>query len=389
MTSVRALPHAGPFDWLDNRAEFRRKIGLERTLRARGPESDVIDAAGNDYLGLSQHPAVCEAAISAVREWGVGATSSRLVAGTTYLHTELESALARFHGSEAALVFSSGYAANLGAVTALCGPDTLLIADRHNHASLVDAVRLTAGEVVIVQHNDVDEIRTVLQNNTRTRALVVTESIFSVDGEQAPLRRLADVCETYGAGLLIDDAHGFGVVGDGAAGLVADVGLAGRPDVVTTVTLSKALGAQGGAVLGPRRVIDHLINCARSFIFDTGLAPAAVAGAKAALQIVIDEPQRAERVRGAAAQMAQRFEEAGMSVQSPAAAIVSVRAPSAEAAATWAADCRSRGVAVGCFRPPSVPDRISRLRLTARADWTHAELARVVDTVIDTFVSER
>lgn len=384
MTSTDERRQASPFDWLDNRAAFRQKMGLQRQLRPRGPLPHVIDVAGNDYLGLSKHPDVCEAAASAVRRWGAGATSSRLVAGTTELHTELEVALAQFHGAEAALVFSSGYAANLGAVTALCGPDTLIVADKHNHASLVDATHLTAGEVAVVAHNATNEIRHVLERNTRTRSLFITESIFSVDGDAAPLRELIDVCRNFGTGMIVDDAHGFGVVGEQAEGLVGSLGLGNQVDVVTTITLSKALGSQGGAVLGPRRVIEHLINCARSFIFDTGLAPASAAAALAALRITIDEPQRAQRVRSIAEDFADRLRGAGMTVHDPAGAIVSVLAPSAAAAVAWAAACREQGVAVGCFRPPSVPDRISRLRLTARADLTDADVGRVIEVVLQT-----
>jgi 8-amino-7-oxononanoate synthase len=257
-----------------------------------------------------------------------------------------------------------------------------VVADRHNHASLVDATRLTAGETVVVAHNDIDEIGNVLQRNTRTRALVVTESIFSVDGDAAPLGELAAVCAHAGAGLIVDDAHGFGVVGTRAQGLVASLDLANHDDVVTTVTLSKALGSQGGAVLGSKRVIDHLVNCARSFVYDTGLAPAAAAGALAALRIIMDEPQRAHRVVHVATELAGRLRDAGLDVRRPDGAVISVTAPSADAAVAWAAECGAQGIAVGCFRPPSVPDRISRLRLTARADLSDEQIDRVVDTVV-------
>jgi 8-amino-7-oxononanoate synthase len=379
-----SVTETSAFDWLDDKAAFRQRMGLQRHLRPRQQNTPFIDVMGNDYLGLSRHPDVCDTAIRAVHKWGAGATGSRLVSGTTELHQELEGALAQFHGAEAALVFSSGYTANLGAVTALCGPDTLVIADRHNHASLVDAARLTAAEVKIVNHNAIDEVHNVLAHNTRTRALVVTESIFSVDGDAAPLRELHDVTRQFGAALIIDDAHGFGVVGDRAQGLVSECGLANAPDVVTTVTLSKAFGSQGGAVLGSQRVIDHLINGARSFLYDTGLAPAAAGAARGALQVITSEPQRAARVRAIANTFAQRFRDAGMQVHQPAGAVVSITAPSPSAAVEWASSCRAEGVAVGCFRPPSVPDRISRLRLTARADLTDVDVDRVIEVIIQT-----
>jgi 8-amino-7-oxononanoate synthase len=183
--------------------------------------------------------------------------------------------------------------------------------------------------------------------------------------------------------LIVDDAHGVGVVGNRAQGLVSSIGLASNADVVTTVTLSKALGSQGGAVLGSQRIIDHLINSARSFVFDTGLAPAAAGAALAALQVVEAEPQRAVRARATAREFAERFRAAGLQVHQPAGAVVSVAAPSAAAAVEWMNRCRAEGVAVVCFRPPSVPDRISRLRLTARADLTDAEIENVINVVIE------
>ena len=215
-------------------------------------------------------------------------------------------------------------------------------------------------------------------------AIVVTDSVFSVDGDAAPLEHLARVCRDTGAGLVVDDAHGFGVLGDGGRGAVAAAGLAGADDVVCTVTLSKSLGSQGGAVLGPARVIEHLVNSARTFIFDTGLAPAPVAGALAALRLLRREPDRAARAAAVARTLYERLIAAGLQGAAPDACVLSLRAPDPEAAVRWAADCRAAGVAVGCFRPPSVPDGVSRLRLTARADLTDADVARAVDVIVRT-----
>ncbi|RLK55572.1 8-amino-7-oxononanoate synthase [Actinokineospora cianjurensis] len=369
------------FDWLDAHADDRRRAGLARQLRPRGHDSDLLDLAGNDYLGLARDKRVTGSAAAAALRWGAGSTGSRLVTGTTELHSELEFDLARFCGTQAALVFSSGFAANLGVVTALSGKNCSIVTDSAIHASLIDGCRLSRAEVAVVGHADPAAAGRALSTRRTERAVYVTDSVFSVDGDLAPLDELAQVCRENNAALIVDDAHGLGVLGEGGRGAVAAAGLAGAPDVVTTVTLSKALGAQGGAVLGPRRVIKHLVDNARSFIFDTGLAPSSVAAALAALNILKEEPDRPGRVLEVALTLAERLKAAGLAVSDPTAAVVSVRAPSADAALAWSNDCRAAGVWVGCFRPPSVPDSISRLRLTARADLTEGDIDRAVDVI--------
>ncbi|MFD3973704.1 8-amino-7-oxononanoate synthase [Streptomyces cyaneofuscatus] len=376
-------PPSSPFDWIDDEARRRAAAGLVRSLRPRSPEAELLDLASNDYLGLTRHPEVTAAAAAAAHRWGAGATGSRLVTGTTALHTELERELADFCGFEAALVLSSGYAANLAALTALSGRGSLIVSDAGNHASIVDGCRLSRAETAVVPHADPDAVAKALQAHDG-RALAVTDSVFSVDGDAAPLSALAQVCRAANAALVVDDAHGLGVLGDGGRGALAAAGLAGGEGVVATLTLSKSLGSQGGAVLGPARVIDHLVNTARTFIFDTGLAPAATGGALGALRLLRREPERAARAREVATTLYGRLTAAGLTAVRPDAAVVSVRAPSADAAVRWAADCRAAGVAVGCFRPPSVPDGISRLRLTARADLTEEQIAGAVATVVAT-----
>ncbi|MEW2408602.1 8-amino-7-oxononanoate synthase [Streptomyces griseoviridis] len=371
------------FGWIDEQAELRRRAGLVRTLRPRLADSPLLDLAGNDYLGLAHHPEVVEGAARAARTWGAGSTGSRLVTGTTGLHAELERELAAFCGFEAALVFSSGYTANLAAVTALAPHGTLLVCDAGNHASLIDGCRLARAERQIVGHRDPEAARKALRAHEGP-ALVVSDTVFSVDGDAAPLGELASVCRESGAGLLVDDAHGLGVLGDGGRGAGHAAGLAGADDVVVTATLSKSLGSQGGVVLGPARVIDHLVNAARTFIFDTGLAPASVGAALAALRLLRREPERAARARRVAAELHARLTAAGHEAVRPDAAVVSVRAPSPEEAVRWAADCRAAQVAVGCFRPPSVPDGISRLRLTARADLSGEQIERAVRVIGET-----
>jgi 8-amino-7-oxononanoate synthase len=375
---VTAVPDPHPLDWLDAHAAARRAAGLRRGLRPRAAGEPLLDLAGNDYLGLSTDPRVVEGAVAATRAWGAGSTGSRLVTGTTALHSELEAELAAFLGAPAALVFSSGYLANLGVVTALSGPGALVVSDAANHASLVDACRLARARIAVPPRDDPAAVDALLAARTEERALVVTDSVNSVDGAFAPLRELHAVCRARGALLVVDEAHGLGVVGRGGRGLLAALDLAGADDIVATVTLSKALGSQGGAVVGSAAVIAHLVDTARSFIFDTGLAPACVGAALAALRALRAEPERPAAILRAAAVLA-----AATGVPTPPSAVVSVVLGEPEIAVAAAAACAEHGVRVGCFRPPSVPKGTSRLRLTARATLTDAELARAGAVLAD------
>ncbi|WP_218614390.1 8-amino-7-oxononanoate synthase [Pseudonocardia sp. KRD291] len=365
-----------PLSWLDDRAAARRDAGLRRELRPRAPGADPIDLAGNDYLGLSRDPRVVAGGVDALRVWGAGSTGSRLVTGSTTLHADLERELAAFCGFGDALVFSSGYTANLGAVTALSGPGALVVSDAAAHASLVDACRLSRARVQVVPHNDPAAVGEALAARSEERALVVTDSVGSADGDLAPLAELHRVCRAHGAVLLVDEAHGLGVRGPGGRGLLAEHGLAGADDVLATVTLSKALGSQGGAVLAPPGVTAHLVDAARSFIFDTGLNPAAAGSALAALRVLADEPWRAGEVLRVAGALA-----AATGVPAPSSAVVPVVLGDAGVAVAAAARCLQAGLRVGCFRPPSVPEGTSRLRLTARADLRVDELERACETL--------
>lgn len=365
-------------DWLEVQADQRKRDGLVRSLKPRDIKSDLLDLAGNDYLGLSQDPRVTAAASKAALEWGAGAGASRLVTGTLQVHADLEAALVDVTGHESALVHSTGYHANLSAVTALADKDTLLVSDAHIHASLVDACRLSRGTVAVVGHNDLAGVERALSSRSQSRALVLAESIYSVLGDRAPLQDLLALCESFDATLLVDEAHGIGVAG-GGRGLVHAEGLAGREDIVVTMTLSKALGSQGGAVLASAAVIDHLVNRARPFIYDTGLAPAATGAAIEALRIIGDDPALIERVNVVARALA---EAAG--VAPVAGAVLSVEMPGPLEALEAQAECAREGVRVGCFRPPSVPDGISRLRITASAGLDDEQLAhacKVLETV--------
>ncbi|WP_185715204.1 8-amino-7-oxononanoate synthase [Mycobacteroides abscessus] len=364
---------SSPLAWLGEVERQREAAGLRRRLRARSAAEPEIDLASNDYLGLSRHPRVIEAGVEALRIWGAGSTGSRLVTGNTELHEELEQELATFVGAESALVFSSGYTANLGAVVALSGPGTLIVSDARTHASLIDACRLSRARVVVTPYRDTQAVAAALAQRPEERALVLTDAVFSADGALAPLAELYGVCRRHGAVLLVDEAHGLGVRGSGGRGLVAEMNLAGRDDLVVTVTLSKALGSQGGAVLGPAAVRAHLIDAARPFIFDTGLAPAAVGSALAALRLMIDEPARVRAVLAHAAALGQWC---GVP-DKPESAVVPVILGDPTVAFNAARSCLEQGVRVGCFRPPSVPEGQSLLRLTARASLTEADMERV------------
>ncbi|MGH3692445.1 MAG: 8-amino-7-oxononanoate synthase [Pseudonocardiaceae bacterium] len=367
-------------DWLEAAAAARCSAGLQRVLRPRPVFEPVIDLASNDYLGLARDPRVVEGAVQAARAWGTGSTGSRLVTGSTELHAQLEEELAGFCGVPAALVFSSGYAANLGALTALSGPGSLVVSDAAGHASLVDACQLSRARVVVTPHADVSAVDAVLAARSERRALVVTDSVVSVNGDLAPLAQLYGACRRRGAVLLADEAHGFGVRGPGGRGALAEHGLAGEPDVVATVTLSKSLGSQGGAVLGSRTVVDHLVNTARSFIFDTGLAPPAAGGALAALRVLRAEPELPGRVLDAAAAIA-----VAAGAPRPESGVISIILGAPQRALDAAAECLRHGVRVGCLRPPSVPAGTSRLRLTAHAALTEEDLkraARVLTAVL-------
>lgn len=370
MTRTSAEPTRA-LSWLEPAAAARRDAGLERSAE---PRPSGLDLAGNDYLGLSRHPDVIAAAVTALQTYGAGSTGSRLVTGTTPLHVELERALAAHVGTDSALVLSSGYLANLAAIGALSGAGALVVSDEANHASVVDACRLSRARVVVVPHGDVAAAATALAGRTEARALLVTDAVFSVSGRLAPLRALHGVAREAGALLVVDDAHGLGVVGAAGRGAVAAAGLAGEPDVVVTATLSKALGSQGGVVLGPAAVRQHLVDTARPFIFDTGLAPASVGAALAALRLVDDD--LVGRLRQNALALAEAI---GVPVTEGAVVPVVVADPHR---ATQARDlCAEEGVVVGCFRPPSVPHGQSCLRLAARADLTADEIAHAADVV--------
>ncbi|MGO3328122.1 8-amino-7-oxononanoate synthase [Gordonia sp. (in: high G+C Gram-positive bacteria)] len=368
--------------WLAAVADRTRVAGLHRAPVARQPGVSEIDLASNDYLGLSRHPAVIAGAHAGLDTWGTGATSSRLVVGTTQAHLDFEDDFASFLGTESSLLFSSGYLANVGAITALAGRGDLIVSDAGAHASLIDGCRLSRARVVVVDRGDHDAVRRALAQRVEDRALVVTDSVYSIDGRLAPLGELYAAARETGATLLVDEAHAIGVRGPGGRGLVAECGLAGVDDLVVTAVCSKSLAAQGGVVAGSRLLRDHLIDHARTFIFDTGLNPAAVGAAHAALRVLVADPGLPLALRRNADLIA-----SALGAPAPDSAVVSLVVGDPAAAVTAAGICRDRGVLVGCFRPPSVPEGTSRLRLTVRADVDDATLGTVADVVRDALAS--
>jgi 8-amino-7-oxononanoate synthase len=373
-------------------AVARDAASLRRRLAPRAPDDTMLDLASNDYLGLSGDPRLAAAAATAARTWGTGATGSRLVTGTTALHAELEAELAAFTAAQAALVFSSGYLANLAVVTALtaalCG-EVLIVSEERNHASLIDACRLARAKGVRVQvtpHKDTAAVAAALAGRREEAALVVTDAVFSVSGDISPAAELHAIARRHRALLVIDEAHSFGVLGTGGRGAADAAGIATEPDVVRTVTLSKSLAGQGGAVLAAEEVIQTLVDTGRGFIFDTGLAPPSVAAALAALRVLRAEPERPGRARRAAARLAGIAAELGLDIGMPDAAVAAVVLGDPRDALTAQRACGEHGVRVGCFRPPSVPAGAACLRLTGRATLTENDyvlISRVLAIVRD------
>jgi 8-amino-7-oxononanoate synthase len=359
-----------PLDWIRAAAASREAAGLTRRLTTT-KSGDGLDLAGNDYLGLRTHPAVIAGAVAAAETYGGGAGASRLVSGTLDIHEELEAALAALTGAPSALVLSTGYAANLATLTTLADAGTLIVSDEHTHASLIDGCRLSRAAVAVSRHNDLDHVADLLSRRDAPRAVVVAESIYSVLGDAAPVEDLIALTAEVGALLVIDEAHALGVVGPRGGGLVAGAGQSRAEHVVVTATLSKSFGAQGGAVLASPDIREHLVNTARPFIYDTGLAPAAAGAALAAIGVLAEHPELLDRVRATAARLAE-----ACGVPAPDGAVMSVRMPGPHEAVDAVERARAHGIRIGCFRPPSTPDGSSRLRLTAHADLGEADLER-------------
>ncbi len=365
---------------------LRRRLRMIESAHGAEVQSGgrrMLMLSSNNYLDLAAHPAVRHAAIEAVERYGVGASASRLVAGSLEPVHRLEQSLAGFKGVESALVFGSGYLANMGAITALAGPGDVIFSDELNHASLIDGCRLSRATVKIFRHCDVDHLKALLKDSAGSgRRLIVTDSVFSMDGDVAPLAEIVELARRFRAAVMIDEAHGVGVIGPGGAGLAAELGLEHEIDVQVG-TLSKALGAYGAYVAGSRTLIDFLINRARCFIYTTGLPPALAAAAEAALRVMINEPERIARLHDNATYLRTALIAAGFQLAPTASSILPVMMGSARNALMMAERLFERGVYVIAIRPPTVPQGSARLRVTPTAGHSRADLDRAIAAFIE------
>lgn len=361
---------------LDSRHLTRRLTPLHSGV---GP---VVEMAGrqillfasNDYLGLAMHPEVIQASVEATQQFGAGAGAARLVSGSLPPHQELESALAQFKGTEAALTYSSGYLANIGTIPALIGQGGLILADRLCHASLFDGCRLSAADFRIYRHNDIDHLQSLLAKKNRTRrALIVTDGLFSMDGDLAPLPELSRLARDYEADLYIDDAHGTGVMGTHGQGTVEHFGLeASIPFQMGT--LGKAFGSSGAYIAGPSTLIQYLMSTSRAFIFTTAPPPSSAAAATAAIRIVQQEPERRVRLWANRERLFSGLTQLGFSLSPSISPIMPILVGNAETTLTFAAQLFREGIYAPAIRPPTVPDATSRIRITVTSEHTPSQI---------------
>ena len=335
-----------------------------------------LNFSSNDYLGLANHPQVIEAGRAALLKHGFGSGASRLVVGDSDAHVSLERALAQFHGSEAAVLFNSGYAANVGVLCALFGPGDVIFSDALNHASLIDGCRLSRAQTVVFPHRDVEALEALVKLHPGRRRAVVTDTVFSMDGDRAPLRSLDEVCKRHGLALIVDEAHGTGVLG------VLGRGLGELEDVEVGLhvgTLSKALGGFGAYVCGSSALREVLINLARPLVFSTALPPAICAAAECSLGL-LSAPERRASLHARIAQMSSGLQQLGYPAR-PDSAVFSVMLGDPQLAMAASARLREHGLLVKAIRPPTVPQGTSRLRISVSASHSEGDVARLLSLV--------
>lgn len=368
--------------------EALRSAGLYRELRRvenqQGPilridGREAINFSSNNYLGVANHPALAEAAKQAIDRYGCGSGASRLISGNMTLHEELESRLAQFKGTEAALVFNSGFQANTGILAALAGEGDVILSDQLNHASIIDGCRLSRAQTLVYAHGNLDQLEANLKNARHARRrLIVTESIFSMDGDEAPLTEIVDLAERYDAMVMVDEAHATGVFGSAGAGVVSKHGLGDRVSVQMG-TLGKALGGFGAYVAGSRPLRELLINRCRSFIFTTALPPAIMAMAIAAIDLVEREPERRERLWENCRLLSDGLKRLGYGFKDFQSPIVPLIVGSAENCMKLSQRLLEHGVFVQGIRPPTVPPGTSRLRITVMATHERRHIEKALE----------
>jgi glycine C-acetyltransferase/8-amino-7-oxononanoate synthase len=366
------------------RLEELRDQGLYRRLRLiSGPPGPRVTLDGrpvlllcsNNYLGLADHPRVRGAAAEAAMRWGAGAGASRLISGNTQLHRSLEERLAAFKGYESGLLFGSGYLANTGTIAALAGEGEVVFSDELNHASIIDGCRLSRAETFVYRHGDVEHLAWGLREAAGRGSLIVSDGVFSMDGDVAPLELLAKLAQDHGCRLMIDEAHATGAIGPGGRGSVAAAGLSGEVDIVLG-TLGKALGSYGAYVCAGRELTDYLLNTARSFIFSTAPPPPVVAAGLTALELLESHPHRVERLAENAATLRTALVAEGLEVGSSKTQIVPVEVGDAAQTMELSERLLERGVFAQGIRPPTVPEGSSRLRFTVMSTHRRGELER-------------
>jgi len=371
------------------RLEELRDRGLHRRLRlVEGPQGprvtldgrEVLLLCSNDYLGLANHPKVRGAAADAAMRWGAGAGASRLISGNMQPHSRLEKRLAAFKGYESALLFGSGYLANTGTVAALAGRGEVVFSDELNHASIIDGCRLSRAETFVYRHADLEHLAWGLRKARERAALIVTDGVFSMDGDVAPLAELHELARQSRCRLMVDEAHATGALGPGGRGSVAAAGLSGEVDVVLG-TLGKALGSYGAYVCSDRETTDYLLNTARSFVFSTAPPPPVAAAASAALELLESRPDRVERLRANATVLRSALQGEGLATGSAQTQIVPVETGDAERTMELSERLLERGVFAQGIRPPTVPEGSSRLRFTVMSTHRSEELARAAELV--------
>jgi 8-amino-7-oxononanoate synthase len=370
---------------LETQALRRRLQTVEEVLpggRVRVAGKVLLNLSSNDYLGLALDPRLIEAAQAATAQWGAGAGASRLVAGNYALHEAVERQLAAFKGTGDAVIFSTGYAANLGVITALAGSGDVIFSDRLNHASIYDGIKLSGAGLSRFPHRDLGRLEQMLQKAAGARRrLIITDSVFSVDGDLANLAGLVALKERYGAWLMIDEAHATGILGPGGAGLAEALGLTSRVDIHLG-TFSKALGSLGGYVAGDRRLIEYLHNRARSFIYSTALAPPVLGAIAAALKIVAQEPERRAYLLEEAGKFRRGLEAAGLNTLGSETQIIPVLVEENARTLEFATRLRERGLLAVALRPPTVPPGRARVRFSLSAAHSRGDLSAALKTIV-------